>query len=48
MSCIAIVRSLAFTCWNMFDEFQTAHVPTKRRPVMDTLYDVYVGIRGSE
>ena len=32
----------------MFDEFQTAQVPSARRPQMDTLYDVFVAIRDDE
>ncbi|MCG9887179.1 MAG: plastoquinol terminal oxidase [Cyanobacteria bacterium] len=32
----------------MFDEFQTARVPSDRRPVMETLYDTFVAIRDDE
>lgn len=32
----------------LFDEFQTAHVPTERRPKIENLYDVYVAIRDDE
>jgi ubiquinol oxidase len=32
----------------MFDEFQTAHRPTNRRPAINNLYDVFVAIRDDE
>ncbi len=32
----------------MFDEFQTAQVPSERRPQVETLYDVFVAIRDDE
>lgn len=32
----------------MFDEFQTTHLPAERRPVINTLYDVFVAIRDDE
>lgn len=32
----------------MFDEFQTSHQPTERRPKIDNLYDVFVAIRDDE
>jgi ubiquinol oxidase len=32
----------------MFDEFQTGQVANSRRPVVDTLYDVFVAIRDDE
>ncbi|MEM9216741.1 MAG: alternative oxidase [Cyanobacteria bacterium P01_F01_bin.150] len=32
----------------MFDEFQTAQPPAERRPIVDTLYDVFVAIRDDE
>ncbi len=32
----------------MFDEFQTAHAPSFRRPKIDNLYDVFVAIRDDE
>lgn len=32
----------------MFDEFQTAHLPTKRRPSMNNLYDVFAAVREDE
>jgi ubiquinol oxidase len=32
----------------MFDEFQTAHKATERRPQVHTLYDVFVAIRDDE
>ena len=32
----------------MFDEFQTTHLPTDRRPLIDSLYDVFVAIREDE
>ncbi|BCL35701.1 alternative oxidase [Nostoc sp. MS1] len=32
----------------MFDEFQTSHFPTERRPKIDNLYDVFVAIRDDE
>ncbi|WP_414753733.1 alternative oxidase [Anabaena sp. CCY 9910] len=32
----------------MFDEFQTAHSPSERRPNIDNLYDVFVAIRDDE
>lgn len=32
----------------LFDEFQTGHSPTERRPVINNLYDVFVAIRDDE
>ena len=32
----------------MFDEFQTSHLPTTRRPIIETLYDVFTAIRDDE
>ncbi len=32
----------------MFDEFQTSQPPETRRPVIETLYDVFVAIRDDE
>lgn len=32
----------------MFDEFQTTHLPTERRPSIDNLYDVFAAIRDDE
>jgi ubiquinol oxidase len=32
----------------MFDEFQTSHPPTNRRPKIENLYDVFVAMRNDE